>query len=77
MVLTSVSLKPLLIGTKMVKGPKFCRGHEMEPKERRRRSVDKLGQMGFGGHGPLKADGCDWPETGQLAAQTGRSQWTY
>lgn len=55
----------------MVKGPKFCRGHEMEPKERRRRSGVRLGQTesdGFWRQCPLRADGCDWSETGQLGA---------
>lgn len=28
---TDVPLKALLIGTKTVNGPKFCRGHEREP----------------------------------------------
>lgn len=53
-VLTEVPLKPLLIGTKMVKGPKFCRGHETEP----------VGMTREGGQGSDQVR----PQTGQLTA---------
>lgn len=46
-VLTRVPLKPLLFGTKMVKGPKFCRGHETEPVGRCRGSGVRQGQRGL------------------------------
>lgn len=51
--LTSVPLKPLLVGTKTVNGPKFCRGHEREPErrggegekeDRRRRGAEEGGE---------------------------------
>lgn len=38
--LTSAPLKPLLVGTKTVNGPKFCRGHEREPERRKGRQEE-------------------------------------
>lgn len=46
--LTSAPLKPLLVGTKTVNGPKFCRGHEREP-ERRGRGGEKEDRRRRGG----------------------------